>query len=182
MSGVLDSITKVCVLWQHWRQTQCWLVDLCELGPPAPGLLLQAFKKPDPKELVRKWQADLRAEQRKIDRQIRGGKGRLALPASPSQLHRPRPGRCSTNCMFKAPASAMPPQTHRVWLCYACCYAADIQFETKKVEKTIKDAAKRNDMATCKVRPAAGQCGHSLPAALMCDQCAPRPAAHALLA
>lgn len=30
-----------------------------------------------------------------------------------------------------------------------CC--ADIQFETKKVEKTIKDAAKRNDMATCKV-------------------------------
>lgn len=32
----------------------------------------QVFKKPDPKELVRKWQADLRAEQRKIDRQIRG--------------------------------------------------------------------------------------------------------------
>lgn len=31
------------------------------------------------------------------------------------------------------------------------CHAADIQFETKKVEKTIKDAAKRNDMATCKV-------------------------------
>jgi hypothetical protein len=30
------------------------------------------FKKPDPKELVRKWQADLRGEQRKIDRQIRG--------------------------------------------------------------------------------------------------------------
>jgi hypothetical protein len=30
------------------------------------------FKKPDPKELCRKWQADLRAEQRKIDRQIRG--------------------------------------------------------------------------------------------------------------
>jgi hypothetical protein len=34
---------------------------------------VQVFKKPDPKELVRKWQADLRAEQRKIDRQIRGG-------------------------------------------------------------------------------------------------------------
>jgi hypothetical protein len=32
----------------------------------------QVFKKPDPKELVRKWQADLRAQQRKIDRQIRG--------------------------------------------------------------------------------------------------------------
>jgi hypothetical protein len=30
--------------------------------------------------------------------------------------------------------------------------AADIQFEEKKVHKTIKDAAKRNDMATCKVR------------------------------
>eukprot|EP00775_Hariotina_reticulata_P002794 gene2794-3087_t len=58
----------------------------------------KAFRKPDPKELVRKWQAELRAEQRKIDRQIR-----------------------------------------------------DIQFEEKKVHKTIKDAAKRNDMATCKV-------------------------------
>ena len=29
------------------------------------------FKKPDPKELVRKWQATLRAEQRRIDRNIR---------------------------------------------------------------------------------------------------------------
>lgn len=58
----------------------------------------KVFKKPDPKELVRKWQADLRTEQRKIERQIR-----------------------------------------------------DIQFEEKKVHKVIKDAAKRNDMATCKV-------------------------------
>lgn len=30
------------------------------------------FKKPDPKELVRKWQGSLRSEQRNIDRQIRG--------------------------------------------------------------------------------------------------------------
>eukprot|EP00878_Enallax_costatus_P002622 GHUV01002806.1.p1 GENE.GHUV01002806.1~~GHUV01002806.1.p1 ORF type:complete len:219 (+),score=48.88 GHUV01002806.1:310-966(+) len=58
----------------------------------------KAFKKPDPKELVRKWQADLRAQQRAIDRQIR-----------------------------------------------------DIQFEEKKVQKAIKDAAKRNDLGTCKV-------------------------------
>jgi charged multivesicular body protein 3 len=29
------------------------------------------FKKPDPKELVRKWQATLRAEQRRIDRSVR---------------------------------------------------------------------------------------------------------------
>lgn len=56
------------------------------------------FKKPDPKELVRKWQADLRTEQRKIDRQIR-----------------------------------------------------DIQFEEKKVHKSIKDAAKRNDIQTCRI-------------------------------
>jgi hypothetical protein len=34
---------------------------------------LLGIKKPDPKELVRKWQAELRTEQRKIDRQIRGG-------------------------------------------------------------------------------------------------------------
>jgi hypothetical protein len=30
------------------------------------------FKKPDPKEMVRKWQSTLRAEQRNIERQIRG--------------------------------------------------------------------------------------------------------------
>lgn len=28
-------------------------------------------KKPDPKELVRKWQSDIRAEQRQIDKSIR---------------------------------------------------------------------------------------------------------------
>jgi charged multivesicular body protein 3 len=29
-------------------------------------------KEPDPKEMVRKWQADLRKETRNLDRQIRG--------------------------------------------------------------------------------------------------------------
>lgn len=38
------------------------------------------FKKPDPKELVRKWQGTLRTEQRNIDRQIRGA-ARRALAA-----------------------------------------------------------------------------------------------------
>lgn len=34
--------------------------------------LLDVFKKPvDPKELVRKWQADIRKEQRSLERQIR---------------------------------------------------------------------------------------------------------------
>ncbi len=34
--------------------------------------LLDVFKKPvDPKELVRKWQSDLRQEQRGLERQIR---------------------------------------------------------------------------------------------------------------
>jgi len=34
--------------------------------------ILDYFRKPaDPKELVRKWQADLRAEQRSLERQIR---------------------------------------------------------------------------------------------------------------
>jgi hypothetical protein len=41
------------------------------------------FKKPDPKELVRKWQADLRTEQRKIDRQIRGA-AQCCHPAGPA--------------------------------------------------------------------------------------------------
>ncbi|KAI8464989.1 MAG: Snf7-domain-containing protein [Monoraphidium minutum] len=56
------------------------------------------FKPKDPKELLREWQAKLRAEQRGIDRQIR-----------------------------------------------------DIQFEEKKVRKSITEAAKREDIATCKV-------------------------------
>ncbi|GAX75605.1 hypothetical protein CEUSTIGMA_g3049.t1 [Chlamydomonas eustigma] len=55
------------------------------------------FKQEDPKELVRKWQADLRSQTRAIDRQIR-----------------------------------------------------DIQFEEKKVQKSIKDAAKRGDMGSAK--------------------------------
>jgi hypothetical protein len=85
----------------------------------------KAFRAPDPKELVRKWQAELRAEQRKIDRQIRG-------KDSNEQQSR-----------------------HFGKVSQAGCTAArstDIQFEEKKVHKTIKDAAKRNDMATCKVR------------------------------
>ncbi|GFR47283.1 hypothetical protein Agub_g8970 [Astrephomene gubernaculifera] len=55
------------------------------------------FKEEDPKELVRKWQATLRAEQRGLDRQVR-----------------------------------------------------DIQFEEKKVQKAIKEAAKRGDMGSAK--------------------------------
>eukprot|EP00959_Pyramimonas_sp_CCMP1952_P294187 6153381-Pyramimonas_sp.AAC.1 len=58
------------------------------------------FKKPDPKELVRKWQSQLRAEGRGVDRQIR-----------------------------------------------------EIQREEKKVEKSIKECAKRNDIASAKLSP-----------------------------
>ncbi|KXZ56318.1 hypothetical protein GPECTOR_1g280 [Gonium pectorale] len=54
-------------------------------------------REEDPKELVRKWQATLRAEQRGLDRQVR-----------------------------------------------------EIQFEEKKVQKAIKEAAKRGDMGAAK--------------------------------
>ncbi|PNG99452.1 Vacuolar protein sorting-associated protein 24 1, partial [Tetrabaena socialis] len=60
-------------------------------------MLKALFHKEDPKELVRKWQTTLRAEQRGLDRQIR-----------------------------------------------------DIQFEEKKVQKAIRDAAKRGDMGAAK--------------------------------
>lgn len=59
--------------------------------------LTTLFKKEDPKELVRKWQATLRTDARQIDRQIR-----------------------------------------------------DVQYEEKKVQRSIKEAAKRGDMTTCK--------------------------------
>ncbi|EIE18608.1 Snf7-domain-containing protein [Coccomyxa subellipsoidea C-169] len=39
--------------------------------PENRGLLNYFRKQPDPKELVRKWQADIRAQQRALDRQIR---------------------------------------------------------------------------------------------------------------
>ena len=55
-------------------------------------------KKPDPKELVRKWQADLRAQQRALERQIR-----------------------------------------------------EIERDRKTAEKQVRDAAKRNDIASAKL-------------------------------
>lgn len=112
MSGVFDSISKVCLHYLKHESARksvvgtvaaelpaaytspadflacsCWMLsgnqeqlsEAKELHDAAVhplehslSCILQAFKKPDPKELVRKWQADLRAEQRKIDRQIRG--------------------------------------------------------------------------------------------------------------
>jgi hypothetical protein len=54
--------------------------------------------------------------------------------------------------------------------------------EEKKVQKTIKEAAKRNDMATCKVRAPAAQAtcvGCLLPAAVQAAQASGRPLAWA---
>jgi len=59
---------------------------------------LDVFKKPDPKELVRKWQGQLRKEMRQVDRQI-----------------------------------------------------LEIKREEKKVEKSIKDCGKRNDIASARI-------------------------------
>lgn len=60
--------------------------------------MLKIFQKqPDPKELVRKWQQDLRKQSRAMERQIR-----------------------------------------------------DIQFEEKKVQKAIKEAAKRGDLGSAR--------------------------------
>lgn len=42
-------------------------------------------------------------------------------------------------------------RAHVLWVSTAVVSSADIHFEEKKVHKTIKDAAKRNDIATCKV-------------------------------
>jgi hypothetical protein len=116
---------------------------------------VQVFKKPDPKELVRKWQADLRTEQRKIDRQIRGEQpntdthSRTCTRAS--LAHCIHTGSiCSNGSGLQQQAYLCEPSIAANMMHVLC--AADIQFETKKVEKTIKDAAKRNDLATCKVR------------------------------
>lgn len=78
--------------------------------------VLDYLRKPvDPKELVRKWQSDLRAEVRKTERSILG----------PCGVER----RC-------CPGTA----TH-----------TEIEREKKKTEKAIRDAAKRNDLASAKV-------------------------------
>lgn len=44
--------------------------------PEKKGLKSLFVKQKDPKELVRKWQSSLRAEVRKVERQIRGGNGK----------------------------------------------------------------------------------------------------------
>lgn len=96
------------------------------------------FKKPDPKELVRKWQAELRSEQRKIERQIRGGS---------SSAH------CSCSFQWVGHSATLPPCYCCCCCCsiWCCCMPVDIQFEEKKVRKSIADAAKRSDITTCKV-------------------------------
>ncbi len=93
--------------------------------------LKEFFAPPDPKELVRKWQATLRAEKRALERQIRGEGAR---------------GR-SRYCR----ASAGPTQPSSAPLA-AVVLRADIQNEEKKIKKSIKDAAKRGDMGSAKVR------------------------------
>ena len=51
------------------------------------GMLKAVFiKEPEPKELVRKWQADLRKETRNMERQIRGRLG-LAWSDHCTPLH-----------------------------------------------------------------------------------------------
>lgn len=96
--------------------------------------LQKVFKKPDPKELVRKWQTDLRMEQRKIERQIRGAQQELGSNAWTllTACHRPYAAHSRTATFNDT------------------LYLPDIQFEEKKVHKSIKDAAKRGDLATCK--------------------------------
>ena len=64
-----------------------------------PGWLDRIVKPPDPRELVRKWQSDLRKESRQLERTI--------------------------------------------W---------NIQREEKAAHKNVKEAAKRGDMASAKVR------------------------------
>ena len=45
------------------------------------GLKELVLPEPDPKELVRKWQSDLRKETRNLDRQIRGKEYILVCPS-----------------------------------------------------------------------------------------------------
>lgn len=78
--------------------------------------VLDYLRKPvDPKELVRKWQSDLRAEVRKTERSIMGVWAGVDHTTTPHLLQ------------------------------------TEIEREKKKTEKAIRDAAKRNDMASAKV-------------------------------
>jgi hypothetical protein len=94
------------------------------------------FKPKDPKELLREWQTKLRAEQRAIDRQIRGAGARRSACTRCLLLLQLLP-RCAASLGLSLRTKSL--------------YTADIQFEEKKVRKSITEAAKRSDIATCKV-------------------------------
>lgn len=84
--------------------------------------------KQNPPQQLREWQRRLRQECRNVERQIRGN------DPSPAQ--------------FSPPSIDL---TKGDWN-LVILFVADVQREEKNVEKAIKDAAKRNDMGSAKVR------------------------------
>jgi hypothetical protein len=92
------------------------------------------FYKPDPKEVVRKCQANIKKEVRNIERQMMGERRR---PQRAQEVIRRR---CGDN---RSEASHCPGCPH---------VCADIERERKKAEKLIKDAAKRSDVTSARVR------------------------------
>jgi hypothetical protein len=84
----------------------------------------------------------------------------LALPFfvyySPLRSHaRARPGsdlRLGVEDRRSGVRSAHSRRTHRLFRARAACVSAEVRREEKKVEKAIREAAKRNDMASAKVR------------------------------
>lgn len=102
---------------------------------------------PDPvKEMVRKWQRQLRKEQLGLDRQVRGaGARRLRDCAAP---RRRAMLLCCCCCLWRARAPVPDAPTRAVWR----PPPPGIQLEIKKVQKSIKERAKAGDMASARVR------------------------------
>ena len=86
------------------------------------------FKKEDPKQLVRKWQANIRKEVRAVDRQVLGARGL-----------------CRFGC-----ASRIFIGCARCDQILYCHNHADLQREQRNANKLIKDAAKRGDIKSAK--------------------------------
>ena len=105
-------------------------------------------KKTDFKDQVRSWKSDMRSEGRKCDKQIRGtcARRRPRSPLLPFPPPFPRP---LADAFAPLPARSifsLPflPSSHLL-------SRSEIEREQKKIEKSIKEAAKRGDTGTAKM-------------------------------
>jgi charged multivesicular body protein 3 len=102
----------------------------------------------DPKEQVNKWKKDMRSESRKLDRQILSAlsfRPRLEPQSSIAPCGR----HLSPQALHRGSSTCVPdPARH--CLDASSLRVSGINREEEKIKRSIKDAAKRGDIGSCK--------------------------------